>query len=72
MGDSRGRWDGDTLEVDVTNQNAKTWFDQTGNFHSPAAYMIERFTLIDPDTIHYQVPRFERWRPFDSPTAERR
>jgi hypothetical protein len=55
MGDSRGRWDGNTLEVDVTNHNAKTWFDQAGNFHSSAAHMIERFTLIDADTIHYQV-----------------
>jgi len=55
MGDSRGRWDGNTLVVDVTNHNAKTWFDQVGNFHSPAAHMIERFTLVDPDTIHYEV-----------------
>lgn len=55
MGDSRGRWEGNTLVVDVTNHNAKTWFDQAGNFHSPAARMIERFTPVDQDTIHYQV-----------------
>ena len=55
MADSRGRWEGNTLVVDVTNHGAKTWFDQAGNFHSSAAKMIERFTLIDPDTIHYQV-----------------
>jgi hypothetical protein len=55
MGDSRGRWDGNTLVVDVTSNNAKTWFDQAGNFHSAAAHMVERFTLIDPNTIHYQV-----------------
>ena len=55
MGDSRGRWEGNTLVVDVTNLNAKTWFDQAGNFHSPAARMVERFTPIDQDTIHYQV-----------------
>jgi len=55
MGDSRGRWDGNTLVVDVGNHNAKTWFDQAGNFHSPAARMVERFTMIDADTIHYQV-----------------
>jgi hypothetical protein len=55
MGDSRGRWEGNTLVVDVANHNAKTWFDQAGNFHSPAAKMVERFALIDQDTIHYQV-----------------
>jgi hypothetical protein len=55
MGDSRGRWEGNTLVVEVTNHNARTWFDQAGNFHSPAARMIERLTLVDPDTIHYQV-----------------
>ena len=55
MGDSRGRWEGNTLVVDVTNHNAKTWFDQAGNFHSPAARMVERFTPADQDTIQYQV-----------------
>jgi len=55
MGDSRGRWEGNTLVVDVTNHNAKTWFDQAGNFHSPAARMVERFTPVDQDTIRYQV-----------------
>jgi hypothetical protein len=55
QGDSRGRWDGNTLVVDVTNQNARAWFDQAGNFYTDGAHMVERFTLIDPNTIHYQV-----------------
>jgi len=55
MGDSRGKWESNTLVVDVTNQNGKTWFDQAGNFHSARAVMTERFTLIDSNTIHYQV-----------------
>jgi hypothetical protein len=55
QGDSRGHWEGNTLIVDVTNQNAKPWFDQAGNFYTDAVHMVERFTLIDPDTIHYVV-----------------
>ncbi|MEO8257528.1 MAG: hypothetical protein ABI868_09320 [Acidobacteriota bacterium] len=55
QGDSRGHWENNTLVVDVTNQNGRAWFDQAGNFYSAAAHMIERFTLIDADTIHYQV-----------------
>jgi hypothetical protein len=55
MGDSRGRWEGNTLVVDVTNQNAKAWFDQAANFYTPGARMVERFTLIDQNTMHYQV-----------------
>lgn len=55
QGDSRGRWEGHTLVVDVANHNAKPWFDQAGNFHTDQARMVEHFTLIDPDTIHYAV-----------------
>ena len=55
MGDSRGQWEGDTLVVDVTDHNDKTWFDMAGNFHSEAMQLMERFTLRDADTIDYQV-----------------
>ena len=55
MGDSRGRWEGDTLVVDVTNHNDRTWFDMAGNFHSEALRLTERYTLTDPDTIQYEV-----------------
>ena len=54
-GESRGHWDGNTLVIDVTNVNGYTWLDDAGNFHTDAVHMVERLTLIDPDTIHYQI-----------------
>jgi hypothetical protein len=55
MGDSVGRWDGNTLVVDTTNLNGKTWLDMTGNFTSPALRVGERYTLVDPNTIQYEA-----------------
>jgi hypothetical protein len=55
QGDSRGKWEGNTLVVDVTNQNGRAWLDQAGHFYTEAVHKVERFTLIDADTIHYQV-----------------
>jgi hypothetical protein len=55
MGHSVGRWDGDTLVVDVTNFNDRTWLDRAGNFHSDALHLVERFTLMSTDIIRYEV-----------------
>ena len=55
MGHSVGRWEGDTLVVDVTNFNDRTWFDRAGNYHSAALKLTERFTLKSPDVIWYEV-----------------
>ena len=55
MGDSRGRWEGDTLVVDVTHHNDRTWLDTTGTFHSDALHVIERYTMTDADTIQYEA-----------------
>ena len=55
MGHSVGRWEGDTLVVDVTNFNGKNWFDRAGNFHSDALHLVERFTPITPDALRYEV-----------------
>lgn len=54
-GDSIGRWDGNTLVIDVTNVNGYTWFDDAGNFYTDAAHLVERLTMFDPNTIHYEV-----------------
>ena len=53
MGDSRGHWEGETLVVDVSNNNDQTWFDASGNFHSDALHIVERYTRTGPDTIGY-------------------
>ena len=55
MGDSRGHWDGDTLVVDVADNNGDTWFDDSGNFHSGALHVVERYTRTGPDTISYEA-----------------
>jgi hypothetical protein len=55
MGDSRGRWEGDTLVVDVKNHNDRTWFDMAGNFHSEALSLVERYTMVDANSIRYEV-----------------
>ncbi|MBI3048131.1 MAG: hypothetical protein HYY76_07435 [Acidobacteria bacterium] len=62
MGDSRGRWEGNTLYVDVANKNDRTRFDIVGDFHSDAVRIRERFTVIDADTIRYEAT-------FDDPTV---
>ena len=55
MGQSVGRWDGDTLVVDVTGFNEETWFDRSGNFHSDALHVVERYTRSSPDVISYEA-----------------
>ncbi|HUR20355.1 MAG TPA: hypothetical protein VMZ90_06060 [Vicinamibacterales bacterium] len=55
MGDSRGRWEGDTLVVDVVHFGGETWLDRAGNYHSDALHVVERFTPLDADHITYDV-----------------
>src|SRR5215470_6479525 len=55
MGWSRGRWEGDTLVVDVTGQRPETWFDRAGDFHSDALHVVERYTPMSPHHIAYEA-----------------
>jgi hypothetical protein len=55
MGWSNGRWEGETLVVDVTSQIADTWFDRAGNFHSDALRVVERYTPRSADTLNYEA-----------------
>ena len=57
MGDSRGRWEGDTLVVDTTNLKGGTGVGANGRaiFHSEAMRLTERFTRVAADTIEYSV-----------------
>jgi hypothetical protein len=55
MGWSRGRWEGDTLVVDVTDFNDQTWFDRAGNFHSEALHVVERYTPVSPSHLMYEA-----------------
>ncbi len=55
LGTARGRWEGNTLVVEVTSLNGKGWFDSTGQFYSENTRMVERWTLVDADTIDYEV-----------------
>ena len=55
MGWSYGRWEGDTLVVDVSGFTDQTWFDRAGNFHSDELHVIERYTPIDADHLTYEA-----------------
>ena len=55
QGDSVGHWEGDTLVVDTTNLNDRTWYDTVGNFHSDVEHVVERFTPVDTTTINYEA-----------------
>ena len=55
LGDSRGRYEGDTLVVDVANFNGETWFDRAGNFHSEELKVVERYTRIGPNHMRYEA-----------------
>ena len=55
MGDSIGKWEGDTLVVDSTNFNDKTWLDRGGHPHSEALHLTERIRRVDHDTLEIAI-----------------
>jgi len=55
MGQSTASWDGDTLVVIVTGQNDQTWFDRSGNYHSAALVVTERYTLKNAHIMEYEA-----------------
>ena len=55
MGQSVGHWEGETLVIDVTGMNDRTWFDRAGDFHSDKLHVVERYTRTRPDVISYEA-----------------
>src|SRR5437867_4389999 len=55
MGWSRGRWEGDTLVVDVTGLREETWLDRGGDFHSDELHVVERYTSMSPYHLMYEA-----------------
>ena len=66
MGWSNGRWEGETLVVDVTGFNDRTWFDRAGNFHSDALHVVERYRLVNANLLEYEA-RIEDPKVFSRP-----
>ncbi|MEW6322256.1 MAG: hypothetical protein AB1635_14350 [Acidobacteriota bacterium] len=55
MGQSVGRWDGDTFVVEANGFNDQSWFDRSGNFHSEQLTVVERYTMTGRDHIQYEA-----------------
>ena len=55
MGQSVGHWEGNTLVVNVTGLADQTWFDRSGNYHSDALQVVERYTRTSPDVMLYEA-----------------
>lgn len=66
LGDPIGRWEGDTLVVDSTNFNDKTRMALGGDFHGPDAHIVERFTMVDSNTINWTI-RFDDPKTYSRP-----
>jgi len=55
LGEGIGHWEGDTLVVDVTGFNDRSWIDAAGHPHTEQLHVVERFTRVDAMTLHYEA-----------------
>src|ERR1700746_2226098 len=55
QGDSVGHWEGDTLVVETTNLNGKTWLNEGSEIVSYAEHVVERFTPLGGDKVGYEA-----------------
>ena len=55
MGQSYGHWEGDTLVVDVTGLDERSWLDRMGDYHSDQLHVVERYTPVAPDILNYEA-----------------
>ena len=72
MGDSIGRWEGDTLVVDTVGFNDKTWLDGDGHPHSDALHLLERIRRVSHDalTIDFKIDDPKAYtKPWDAHTV---
>ena len=66
MGWSNGKWDGDTLVIEVNGFNDQTWFDRAGNHHTEALKVTERYSLNGDNVLNYEA-RIEDPKTFSRP-----
>lgn len=55
QGESVGHWEGDTLVVSTKNLNDKTWLDTSGHYAPEDMEVIERYTMVDANTINFEA-----------------
>jgi hypothetical protein len=55
MGQSFGKWEGDTLVITVTGLDERSWLDRAGDYHSDELKVVERYTPRGPDVLNYEA-----------------
>jgi hypothetical protein len=50
-----GKWEGETLVVDVTGLNGLAWFDRAGDYSTDNLHVVERFTKTDASHLNYEA-----------------